>query len=96
MSYRRSTLFMIRRKYPDLDLSDIDFTQMKGYNVPDLTDGSELIEDLNVEGATQVVVDQAVGEEIREEETGKIQVEGVGEIPLGGVEDIEFNPFSLT
>ena len=47
MSYRRSTLFMIK-KYPDLDLSDIDLTQMKGYNIFDPADGSELIRDLNV------------------------------------------------
>ena len=91
MSYRHSVLFMIKRKYPDLDLYNIDFTQIEGYNVLDPTDGSELIGDLNVERATQV----AVRGGIREEGTGEIQVEGVGKIQVEGTEDINFNPFSL-
>ena len=45
MSYKCSALFMIKKKYHDLDLFDIDFTQIEGYNVFDLEDGSELIED---------------------------------------------------
>ena len=31
MSFRRSTIFMIKQKYPDLDFSDINFSDMKGY-----------------------------------------------------------------
>ena len=59
MSYKRSSLFMIKKKYLDLDLSDI--TQMKGYNILDLA----LIGDLNVRRVTQVVANQAIGGEIR-------------------------------
>ena len=40
MGFRRSTLFMIKRKYPHLDLTDIDLAKMEGHNVPDPTDGS--------------------------------------------------------
>ena len=40
MHFRHSTLFMIRRKYPELDLSNVDLTQMERYNVFDLADGS--------------------------------------------------------
>ena len=59
MGYRCSTLFMIRKKYPDLDLSDVDLTQMEGYNILDPVDGSESIGDLNVGGATSnVTADQ--------------------------------------
>ena len=47
MNYRRFALFMIRRKYPDLDFSDINFTDIEGYNIPNLADGSESIGDLN-------------------------------------------------
>ena len=31
MSFRRSTIFMIKQKYPDLDFSDINFSDMKGH-----------------------------------------------------------------
>ena len=31
MSFRRSTIFMIKQKYPDLDFSDINFFDMKGH-----------------------------------------------------------------
>ena len=47
-----------------------------------------MIKDLNVGGATQVVVNQVVEGEIREEGTGEIRVEGV--------ENIDFNPLSLS
>ena len=39
MSFKRLTLFMIRKKYLDLDLSDVDLTLMEGHNVPDPTEG---------------------------------------------------------
>ena len=31
LTFRRSAIFMIKQKYPDLDFSDIDFLDMKGY-----------------------------------------------------------------
>ena len=31
LTFRRSAIFMIKQKYPDLDFSDIDFSDMKGY-----------------------------------------------------------------
>ena len=31
MSFRRSAIFMIKQKYPDLDVSDINFSDMKGH-----------------------------------------------------------------
>ena len=82
MTFRRSTLFMIREKYPDLDFSNINFTDIRGYNVFDPTDGLEPIGDLNVGGSVQVVPDQPVSREILElngqvEGTEGVQVEGV-------------------
>ena len=62
-------------------------TQIEGYNVPYLANGLESIGDLNVGGATQVVIDQVVEGEIREESPREIQVEGT--------ENIDFNPFPL-
>ena len=60
---------------------------MKGYNVLNLSDRLELIRDLNVRGATQATANQAVEEEMQEE--------GVGEIWVECVENIDFNPLSL-
>ena len=40
MGFRRSILFMIRRKYPNLDLSNMDLTLMEGHDKPNLVDGS--------------------------------------------------------
>ena len=37
MSFKRSTLFMIREKYPDLELSDVNLTEMRGYDKLDPT-----------------------------------------------------------
>ena len=31
MSFRRAAIFMIKQKYPDLDFSDINFSDMKGH-----------------------------------------------------------------
>ena len=31
MSFRRSAIFMIKQKYPDLNFSDIKFSDMKGH-----------------------------------------------------------------
>ena len=77
ITFRRSALFMIREKYHDLDFSDINFTNMKGYNVPDPVDGSESIGDLNVKGSVQVVPVQPVSGEIIE---GNAQVERIKEV----------------
>ena len=35
MSFRRSALFMVKEKYPDLDFSDINFSHMKGHDSVD-------------------------------------------------------------
>ena len=35
-TFRTSTLFMVKEKYPDLDFSDIKFSDMKGYDSADL------------------------------------------------------------
>ena len=50
LSFKHSTIFMIKKKYLELDLSNIDLSLMHGYNVLDLADKSELIENLNVRG----------------------------------------------
>ena len=34
-TFRTSALFMVKEKYPDLDFSDIKFSDMKGYNSTD-------------------------------------------------------------
>ena len=60
MTFKHSILFMIKEKYPDLDFSDINFTNMRGYNILDPADGSPLIGDLNVGGSVQVVPNQPV------------------------------------
>ena len=65
MSFKRSTIFMIKRKYPELDLFDIDLTLMHGYDIPDPTDGSEPIEDLNIRRLSlEIVADQPRESEI--------------------------------
>ena len=38
MSFRCSTLFMIKKKYLNIDLFDVDLTKMEGHDVPDLVD----------------------------------------------------------
>ena len=52
MSNKRSTLFMIKKKYPDMDLADVDPTRMESYNISNPADGSEPIENLDVGGAS--------------------------------------------
>ena len=68
MTFKRLALFMIREKYHDLDFSDINFTDMKGYDIPDPTDGLIPIGDLNVKESVQAMPDQPV-------EEGSAQVE---------------------
>ena len=87
MSYKRSALFMIKKKYLDLDFTDIDLTQMEGYNIHDPVDGSESIEDLNIDEVNSgTVVDQS-----REEKTrmGKENVENVDYNPLSSSTESE-------
>ena len=35
MTFRRSSLLMVKEKYPDLDFSDINFSDMKGHDSAD-------------------------------------------------------------
>ena len=35
MTFRRSALFMVKEKYPDLDFSDIKFSDMRGHDSAD-------------------------------------------------------------
>ena len=58
---------MIREKYPNLDLSDVDLTEMKGYDKPDSADGSDQQKDQDVEEDAEAVADQ-VGEEENQRE----------------------------
>ena len=39
MTFRRSALFLIREKYPNLDFFDINFLDMRGHDIQDLDDG---------------------------------------------------------
>ena len=50
MSFKRSVLFMIREKYPNLDLSDIDLTEMRGWDKHDPIDGFDRQKDQDIEG----------------------------------------------
>ena len=43
MSFRRSTLFLIRKKHSDIDLFRINFLGMKGHNIPNSNDGSVVV-----------------------------------------------------
>ena len=73
MSYKCSALFMIKKKYPNL-------TQMEGNNIFDLTDGSELIGDLNIRGVNSEVAPNQIGKKIAR----------VGD---ENVENVDYNPF---
>ena len=44
MSFRRFVLFMIKKKYLDLDLSDVDLTKMEDHDVSDPIDKSMQLE----------------------------------------------------
>ena len=39
MTFRRSALFMIKEKYPNLDFFDISFIDMRSYDILDLDEG---------------------------------------------------------
>ena len=94
MNYKHSVLFMIKEKYHDLDFSNINFTDMRGYNVLDPVDGSESIGDLNIGESAQAVIDKDVGEEVREKGAGEIQVEHTEWAQVENVEGANFNPLS--
>ena len=57
MGFRHSALFMIRRKYPNLDLSYVDLTLMEGHEKPDPANGLMPQRGQNVE---KVIPDEAV------------------------------------
>ena len=42
MHFRRSSLFLIREKHPDIDIFGINFDSMKGNNIVNLNDGSTI------------------------------------------------------
>ena len=68
MSFRRSSIFMIKQKYHELDLSDINLTLMHGYDVSNPTNGSEPIGDLNVgRSLLEIAANQPVKCEIQVE-----------------------------
>ena len=48
---------MIKQKYPELELFDIDLYLMHGYNVPDPANRFQLIKNLKV-GGSEIAVDQ--------------------------------------
>ena len=59
MTFRRSALFMVKEKYPDLDFSYINFSDMKGHEknplVPVNAAPVQPVEDaLQVEGVVEV------------------------------------------
>ena len=74
IGFMRLTLFMIRKKYTNLDLSDVDLTLMEGYNIRDLVDGFEL----EGQGFVEAILDEAVA--VQPEE-GKVRV-GDGNVDL--------------
>ena len=46
MTFRRSTIFMVKEKYPDLNFSDINFSDMKGHDSadPPVSDNAALVQ----------------------------------------------------
>ena len=73
---------------------------MRGYNILDPINGLKSIGDLNIGGSIQVVSNQPIGGEIREENAGNAKVEGtegvqVEGVQAKGVEDAIFNPLSF-
>ena len=72
---------MIIKKYPDLDMFDVDFTWMERHYIHDPADGSEP----KSQGAMKAILEEAAIGQARDEE---IQV---GD---GNIENVYFNPFS--
>ena len=68
MTFRRSALFMVKKKYPDLDFSDINFSDMKGHDSADLLSSNKAV-------VVQPVEEAVVGTEGAQGET----VEGVND-----------------
>ena len=46
MTFKRSTFFMVKEKYPNLDFSDINFSNMKGHDSVDplVSDNAALVQ----------------------------------------------------
>ena len=64
VGFRRSALFLIRERHPEIDLSGIDFLSLRGAEVPDKDDGEE--EDNEPIGPEVLVDDQGgAGDRIR-------------------------------
>lgn len=64
MGFKCSALFTIRKRYLELDLSDVDLTLMERHNVLDLTNGSETQKGHGDEKALQK---EAIADQPREE-----------------------------
>ena len=62
--FRRSTLFMIWKKYLELDIFDVDLTLMEGHNMRDPVKGPEQLEGQNTEEAP---LEKAIADQLREE-----------------------------
>ena len=74
VGFRRSALFLIRERHPEIDLSGIDFLSLRGAEVPDKDDGEEAenptlymaptVSEANVvseiEGASEIVMPESV------------------------------------
>ena len=71
MTFRRSALFMVKEKYPDLDFSDINFSDMKGHDSADPPSSNEAAVVQPVEEAPQAEV--------------VVEAEGVQGKVLGGI-----------
>ena len=57
--FRRSTLFLIRWKYPNLDFFYLDFTIIKGHHIPDLDDEVPKVVKVDIKGADQDLTENA-------------------------------------
>ena len=87
MNYKSFSLFMIRKKYHDLDFSDINFIDMEGYNILDPANRLEPIGDLNIGESTPVAANEVDAREFREDGVGEIQVESIEGIQVVDAED---------
>ena len=65
MGFRCSTLFMIRKKYPELDLFDMDLTLMEGYDKPNPVNR---LDPKKGQGAQEIILKEIVTGQPREEE----------------------------
>ena len=75
ISFRRSTLFMVKEKYPDLDFSNISFSDMRG-----LEEEGRNVQVATTEGARESVQ----GDEVQVQTVETITIDP----PTPGVESI--------